>query len=320
MDGSVHWVHAWGRRTKHADAAHPFMQGVVLSIDDRKGIEQQRLSTGRTLRAIIDSSPMAIVTTDHAGCVVIWNPAAERMLGYSHAAIAGKPAPFTFNEESGAATLDWQIARADGQIIEVLCSFAPMRSDEGALLGHLLMFSDITERKRVQNQIEHLQRLESLGVLAGGVAHDFNNLLTGIIGNASLATYTIEPENPAQPMLKEVLRAGERAAALTRQLLAYAGKGRFVATLVDLNAVARDTAGLARTSIENPRVSLTLDLAPGLPRVEADKAQMHQVLLSLVSNAIEAIVPEDSGTVEIRSRLERVTRIGNRGLGGRRYS
>ncbi len=306
-DGSAHWVHSWGRRTKHADSAHAFMQGVVLSIDERKGVEEQKLSSARTLRAIVDSSPMAIVTTDHAGCVVIWNPAAESMLGFSCAEIAGKPAPFNFDQRSGAATLEWQITSATGQQIEVLCSLAPMRSDQGTLLGHLLMFSDITERKRVQSQIEHLQRLESLGVLAGGVAHDFNNLLTGIIGNASLAAYTLEPENTAQPMLKEILRAGERAAALTRQLLAYAGKGRIVATLVDLNLVAHDIAALARTSMENPRVDITLDLAPGLPKVEADPAQMNQVLLSLVSNGIEAIVPEDSGKVEIRSRLEQVS-------------
>ncbi len=312
-DGSVHWVQSWGRRTTYPDGPRPFMQGVVVSIDDRKAVEHRKQDVASTLRAIIDSSPMAIVTTDHAGRVVIWNPSAERMLGFAAADVVGKPTPFTFDQETGAATLDCALPRADGQLVEVLCSFAPMRSDEGALTGHLLMFSDITERKRVQTQLEHVQRLESLGVLAGGVAHDFNNLLTGIIGNASLATYTLEPEHAAQPMLKDVLRAGERAAALTKQLLAYAGKGRFLATLIDLNGIARDAVAAARTSIENPRVTLTLDLAPDLPKVEADPGQMHQVLLSLVSNGIEAIVPEDSGTVEVRTRVERLTQSGSRG-------
>ncbi len=312
-DGSVHWVQSWGRRTTYPDGPRPFMQGVVASIDDRKEIEHQKQSVAGTLRAIIDSSPMGIVTTDPAGCVVIWNPAAERMLGFAAADVVGKASPFTFDQESGATTLDCTLPRADGQQVEVLCSFAPMRSDDGELTGHLLMFSDITERKRVQTQLEHVQRLESLGVLAGGVAHDFNNLLTGIIGNASLATYTLESEHAAQPMLKDILRAGERAAALTKQLLAYAGKGRFLATLIDLNGIAKDALAAARTSIENPRVTLTLDLAPDLPKVEADPGQLHQVLLSLISNGIEAIVPEDSGNVEVRTRVERLTQAGSRG-------
>ena len=307
-DGSAHWVHAWGRRTMGSDGSGPFMQGVVLSIDDRKAIEHQKQGLAGTLGAIIDSSPMGIVTTDQDGLTVIWNPAAERMLGFQSGDIVGKQPPFTFDQESGAAALDRQLTRADGQEIEVLCSLAPMQSDQGEFLGNLLMFSDMTERKRVQSQIEHLQRLESLGVLAGGVAHDFNNLLTGMIGNASLATYTLDPGNSAQPLLQDILRAGERAAALTKQLLAYAGKGRIIPTLIDLNTIARDTAALARNSIENPRVCITLDLDPGLPKVEADPAQMQQVLLSLFSNGVEAIVPEDSGNVEIRTRIEPVAR------------
>ena len=221
-DGSMHWVQSWGQRTTYPGTARPFMQGVVMSIDGRKAIEHQKQNVARTLRALIDSSPMAIVSTDQDGRVVIWNPAAERMLGFPAADIAGKPLPFPFDQNSASSTLDRTLPRADGQQIEVLCSLAPMRSDDGALTGHLLMFSDITERKRVQSQIEHLQRLESLGVLAGGIAHDFNNLLTGMIGNASLVIYTLEPQDPAQSMLQDILRAGERAAALTKQLLAYA--------------------------------------------------------------------------------------------------
>ena len=115
------------------------------------------------------------------------------------------------------------------------------------------------ERRNLEDQLRHAQKLESLGLLAGGVAHDFNNLLTGILGNASLVIEMVPDQAGVRGMLHDIIRASERAADLTRQLLAYAGKGRFVVEPVNASALVRDISELLRSSV--PRtVELVLNL------------------------------------------------------------
>ena len=133
-------------------------------------------------------------------------------------------------------------------------------------------------------------------MLAGGVAHDFNNLLTGILGNASLAEEVLPAGHPAHSAIREVIEASERAAHLTRQMLAYAGKGRFVVERLDLSAAVREIANLVRSSI--PRnVMLRLELTPELPPIEADAGQIQQLVMNLVINGAEAIGEGSAGTV-----------------------
>ena len=136
------------------------------------------------------------------------------------------------------------------------------------------------ERRDLEEQLRQAQKLESLGLLAGGVAHDFNNLLTGILGNASLVAEVWEPPAEARMLLEEVIRAGERAAHLTRQLLAYAGKGRFVVEPVDVSSLVREISSLVQTSISK-KVRVILNLADDLPMVEADSSQIQQLVMNL---------------------------------------
>ena len=160
------------------------------------------------------------------------------------------------------------------------------------------------ERRNLEEQLRHAQKLESLGLLAGGVAHDFNNLLTGILGNASLVLDILQPEPTVRGMLEEVIRASERAADLTRQLLAYAGKGRFVVDAVDVSSLVRDIYELIRTSV--PRsVELDLDLRNELPNVEADPGQIQQLVMNLILNAAEATSGND-GKVWVSTDLHLV--------------
>jgi PAS domain S-box-containing protein len=163
---------------------------------------------------------------------------------------------------------------------------------------------DVTERKRVNERLQGTQRLESLGVLAGGIAHDFNNLLTGIIGNASLALEEL-PSKPGRTWLQAVVAAGEQAAALTRQLLAYAGKGPFVTQPLDLSDLVRETSHLIQSSIP-PNVQLILELAENLPAIEGDVAQLQQVIMNLVINGAEAIGGGRTGSVTVTTRLRQV--------------
>jgi signal transduction histidine kinase len=157
------------------------------------------------------------------------------------------------------------------------------------------------ERRDLEEQLRQAQKLESLGLLAGGVAHDFNNLLTGILGNASLVLEMLSPPEPERSMLEDVVRASERAAELTRQLLAYAGKGKFVVQPVHLSEVVREISQLVRSSIPR-RVELKMDLPAELPLVEADPSQMQQLVMNLVINAAEA-VGEQIGTVELTTSV-----------------
>src|SRR5262249_36023459 len=147
---------------------------------------------------------------------------------------------------------------------------------------------DMTERKALEEQLRQTAKLESLGLLAGGIAHDFNNLLVGILGNASLVQDTLPPQSPVRPMLDDVVRASEKAANLTQQLLAYSGKGKFMIQPIDLSELARELVNLLQTSI--PRtVRLRLNLGTGLPAVTADVTQMQQLVMNLVINGAEAI-------------------------------
>jgi len=167
---------------------------------------------------------------------------------------------------------------------------------------------DVTEKRKakeeflaVERQFHHSQKLDSLGVLAGGVAHDFNNLLTGILGNTSLVLDSLDPLDPNRAMLEEVLRAGERAADLTKQLLAYAGKGRFVTRLIDLSELVREMHRLIRTSIPQ-KVHVAHHLRKALPAIEGDPSQVQQIVMNLILNAAEATNPADAGTVLVETR------------------
>ncbi len=152
-------------------------------------------------------------------------------------------------------------------------------------------------RQVMERQMQHAQKLESLGVLAGGIAHDFNNLLTAMLGHMNVAQAKLAPESPAHPHLESLERIIHRAADLTRQMLAYSGKGRFVVRTHDLNQVVQEVTHLLEVSIPK-KVALRFDLAPALPLVEADAAQIQQVIMNLVTNAADAIGDQD-GTIRL---------------------
>jgi two-component system, cell cycle sensor histidine kinase and response regulator CckA len=160
------------------------------------------------------------------------------------------------------------------------------------------------ERRNLEDQLRHAQKLESLGLLAGGVAHDFNNLLTGILGNASLVQDLTPADSEIRGMLDDIIRASERAADLTRQLLAYAGKGKFVVEPVNASELVRDISELMRSSV--PRsVELALQLEPNLPSIEADASQIQQLVMNLILNAVEA-TGERPGAVSVSTAIRSI--------------
>jgi PAS domain S-box-containing protein len=166
---------------------------------------------------------------------------------------------------------------------------------ENRVVSILGAAQDITERKAaeqerlmIERKLLDTQKLESLGVLAGGIAHDFNNLLVTIVGNAGLALLDMPMESPAVESLRHIEIAAQRAADLTRQLLAYAGKGKIVVQEVNINSLVTEMIQLLQAAIAK-NVVLRLNLAPTLPLIQADPTQMRQVIMNLVINAAEAI-------------------------------
>jgi PAS domain S-box-containing protein len=170
-----------------------------------------------------------------------------------------------------------------------------LRDPAGKVTGTASVGEDITDRKRTEDarlemerRLLHAQKLESLGVLAGGIAHDFNNLLMAILGNLELGLHDLSPVSPAWPRLGAASHAARRAADLTRQMLAYSGRGKFMVVRVDLNELVEENVHLLRTSISRT-ATLNLQLDRALPAVEADIGQIQQVIMNLITNASEAV-------------------------------
>ena len=269
--------------------------------DITQGAELE-LARGR-LAAIVEFSDDAIISKDLNGVVQTWNKGAERVYGYSGIEMLGQPMslllppdrPDEENEilnrlSNGERVEHFETSRLrkDGRRIEVSLSISPVYDKAGRVIGASHVARDITDRRRLESQRLHAQKLESLGVLAGGVAHDFNNLLTGILGNASLVADSMHSSNPNRRIIDDCIQAAERAAQLTRQLLAYAGKGRFVVEAINLSKLVRDITPLILTSVTR-KVQIRLELADDLPCIEADAGQIQQVVMNLIINAAEAI-------------------------------
>lgn len=153
------------------------------------------------------------------------------------------------------------------------------------------------ERLALERKMLEAQKLESLGVLAGGIAHDFNNLLVAMLGNAGLALMEITPTSRARPFVEQIQVAAQRAADLTRQMLAYSGRGRFIVQPLSLNDVIEEMVKLLRVSISK-RAALQLNLAPSLPQISADATQLRQVVMNLITNASDALA-ERAGTITV---------------------
>ena len=170
-----------------------------------------------------------------------------------------------------------------------------------------VILRDITVDKQQEEATRQTQKLESLGILAGGIAHDFNNLLTGILGQASLAKQKLARGLPALDNINKAILSAERATDLTRQLLAYAGKGKFQITQLDLNGLIRDTTSLMQVALPS-QATLQLELDEDLPMIEADRGQLQQIVMNLFINGVEAL-GEKGGVIRLATHTQQITTI-----------
>ena len=315
-DGSVRWIHDRRFPVRNEVLGVERLVGIAEDITELKNAELSlRLSEGK-LRALLESASEGIVAIDGEGKILLLNSTSERLFGYRREELLGQPVEILLPEDLRTihrghrqtyvdhprtrpmgAGMALSARRKDGTTfpVEISLSFA----QEGESLTVLALITDITERKRVEERLRETAKLESLGVLAGGIAHDFNNLLTGVLGYASMAMEQLPPESSVRPMIAEVVRSAERAAHLTQQMLSYSGRGRFVVRPVNLSEFTRDIVTLLESSI--PRtVQLQLELPADVPPVDADIAQLQQLIMNLVINGGEAI-GDAPGVVTVRT-------------------
>jgi PAS domain S-box-containing protein len=264
------------------------------------------------LAAIVESSEDAIVGWLLDGTVLSWNRGAERIYGYPAAEIVGKSGFILVPDDQrdefravwekikqgeSAPSYETNRRRKDGKIIQESLSISPIKNAAGKIVGASTISREIGERKRLEQQLNQAQKMEAVGLLAGGVAHDFNNLLTVISGYCDILLLNTSPEDPAQSLLAEVLKAGEQAASLTRQLLAFSRKQVLEPKILDLNAIVKSTEKMLRRLIGED-VGLSSVLAPNLGPVKADAGQIEQVIMNLVVNARDAMPQGGKITIE----------------------
>jgi len=284
--------------------------GVALDVTDRHRAQEALHESERRFRSLIENASDVISVVREDGTVEFASPSVERLLGIPRDSLVGRsilelvhPDDLPHAAErlqravENAGTpekSEFRARHADGEwrMVEVI---GTSLLQDDAVGGVVLNIRDVTDRQRAAQALEEsqakliqAQKMEAVGRLAGGVAHDFNNLLTAIRGNAELLVEDLEPGSPSLDDVHEICLAADRAAALTRQLLAFSRKQVLQPRVMDLNDTVAGVEKMLRRLIGED-VALSTELRPGLGRVRADPGQLEQVLLNLAVNARDAM-------------------------------
>jgi two-component system cell cycle sensor histidine kinase/response regulator CckA len=307
-----------------------FIIATGTDVTAHRRAEDELRRANHMLQAVIDTSPLAIVTMNFDGRVKSWNRAAERMFGWLEEEIVGEPFPIVPEEDEAffrgnlarlrggetIAGVERKRRRKDGTLIDVALWNAPQRDAEGHAIGGISVIADMTDRARLEEQFRQAQKMEAVGRLAGGVAHDFNNLLTVIGGYTQMLLDGMPPGDSARGSVEEIARACASAAGLTNQLLAFSRRQIVTPRVMDLNALV---AGLDKMlhRLIGEDVELVTALAPELPHVRVDAGQIEQILMNLVVNARDAM--PQGGAITIATEVAGFSERSPEGVGPGRF-
>ena len=298
---------------------------------EHKQTEEALLESEEKFRMISASAQEAILMMDNDGKISFWNEAAGRIFGWTGEEALGKDlhtllSPKKFHDDcnkgfekfrmtgEGTAvgkTLELSALRKDGTEfpIELSVTAAKLKGKWNAI-GILRDSSDRKrteeERRRLEEQMLQSQKIESLGVLAGGLAHQFNNLLMALLGNVELIIMDMHPDAPIRESVAEIEKVSRRMAKLVKELLAYAGRGKLIVEAIDLSHLFSEMLQLLQVSISK-KAELRYTLEEDLPSIEADASQLRQVVLNLVTNASEALGQQE-GIISVRTGAKEFTR------------
>jgi PAS domain S-box-containing protein len=301
-----------------ATTAALIVLAMTTTLAERERAEAALAAHAAEYQALVDSTPAAIVRYTADGTLTFVNETLCKLLELPRRALLGRSIlefipqmplteqvtdlPVGQPMNGPGSGVSGAFRRADGSIRWYRWTARRINTTLGVEFQAVGI--DLTERRQaeaervaIERKMQDAQRLEALGVLAGGVAHDFNNLLAGVLGHAELAALALPEDHPARDHLAIVMSGVAQAGGLTRQLLAYSGKGRFLLRSLDLNDLIRQTTELLRLTLPK-KVHLNLQLADRLPSITGDDGQLRQVLMNLIINAGEAI-GDRAGTVTV---------------------
>jgi PAS domain S-box-containing protein len=307
-DGSMREVEV---SVNYLPSPHDCFFAFLRDITERKQAERRVADALAFIQTMIEKSPIGIVTVSASGDVVWVNETTARLVGgtvdqlkgqnvhrldswrQSGMLAAAEKALLTGAEQQ----LEASFKSTFGKEFRFSCLFVPF-SFEGD--PHLLsLFTDITEREKLEGQLRQAQKMEAVGQLAGGIAHDFNNLLTAVNGYSELILARLDKDSPLRKEVREIQRAGERAAALTRQLLAFSRRQALQPRVISMNSVVLDLLNMLRRLI-GENIEVGTELAPDLGQVKVDPGQIEQVLMNLSVNARDAM--PDGGLLRLGTR------------------
>jgi PAS domain S-box-containing protein len=277
--------------------------GISRDITDRKRAEEEIRQSQQKLRIHFEHTPLAVVEWDLNFRVAAWNPSAERIFGYSRQEAIGRHASFTvplqfrehvdrvwndlINQRGGTRSTNDNITK-DGRIISCEWYNTPLVDDSGRVLGVASLVHDVTERVALEERLRQSQKMEAVGRLAGGVAHDFNNLLTVILGYSAIVADGVPPGSRLAESNAQIKSAAERAAGITRQLLAFSRKQVLSPQVINLNDIVLNLDSLLRRLIGEDIEVLTFP-ANDLGSAKADPGQIEQVIMNLALNSRDAM-------------------------------
>ena len=296
------------------------VQVVSQDITSRKQMEAELAESEVLYRTIVETTQEGVWTIDQAARTLFVNQRMAAMLGYGPEEMAGRPV-FDFvdgdslftvkkllekqRENGVSSTVDLRLKHKTGTDVWTMVSTNALTDEQGRYTGSLALVTDITERRRaeqdkakLERQIQQAQRLESLGIMAAGIAHDFNNLLQAILGHSELAMQESLPGSPQQESLREIQKAAQHAGVISNQMLSYIGQGHHQRKRLNLPDILQELKPTL-LGLADQRALLTVELDPDLPQLLADPAELKQALVQLTTNAVEA-QGEQPGRITMR--------------------
>ena len=313
-DGS--WIPLETKGRAESNTTTPRLVIHARDLRERRRAEQQLRDQFAWTKALVETSPIAIITLDRSFTVTSWNPAAERIFGWSAHDVVGGRLPIlpanspeeyewltqTIGEGQTFSSYDTRRQRRDGRLVDVSISLAPIRTADGRIEGAIKLVTDTTVQKALERQFQRAEQLDATGRLAGGIAHDFNNLFGLIMTSASLLRDETPEHSPSREDAESIINAARRASDLTRQLLTLARRKSPQTRRLDLGGFVGALQIDAREAANAATSPIQLQFVAGAENVHviADPDQMREALLRLISNAVDAMPTGGTLTVETR--------------------